>query len=63
MNGSFAAWFEQLIEADAEEVEVHQLDHRAHPGHRRADAEADDRRLGNRGIAHASTEPLGESSV
>ena len=39
---------EQLVEADAEEVEVHHLDHRAHPGHRRADAEADDRRLGDR---------------
>ena len=34
---------EQLVEADAEEVEVHQLDDRAHARHRRADAEAHDR--------------------
>ena len=31
---------EQLVEADAEEVEVHQLDHGAHARHRRADARA-----------------------
>ena len=45
---------EQLVEADAEEVEVHQLDHGAHPGHGRTDAEADDRRLGDRRVAHPS---------
>ena len=51
---------EQLVEADAEEVEVHHLDHGAHPGHGRAHAEADDRRLGDRGVAHAVTEPVGQ---
>ena len=47
---------EQLVEADAEEVEVHHLDHRAHPGHGRTHAEADDRRLGDRGVAHPVAE-------
>ena len=51
---------EQLVEADAEEVEVHHLDHGAHPGHRRANTEADDRRLGDRGVAHAVAELVGE---
>ena len=47
---------EQLVEADAEEVEVHQLDHGAHAGHGRADAEADDGRLGDRRVAHPVAE-------
>ena len=49
---------EQLVEADAEEVEVHQLDHRAHARHRGADAEADDRALGDRGVADAIAEAV-----
>ena len=49
---------EQLVEADADEVEVHELDHRAHPGHGRADAEAHDRRLGDRRVADAVAEPV-----
>ena len=48
---------EQLIEADAEEVDVHQLDHRTHAGHRRTDADAHDRGLGDRGVA----DPVAES--
>ena len=47
---------EQLVEADAEEVEVHELDDGTHPGHGRADAEPDDRRLGDRGVAHPVAE-------
>jgi hypothetical protein len=47
---------EQLVEAHAEEVEVHQLDDRAHAGHRGADAEPDDRALGDRRVAHAVAE-------
>ena len=50
---------EQLVEADAEEVEVHHLDDRAHAGHRRADAEPDDRRLRDRRVAHPVAELLG----
>ena len=49
---------EQLVEADAEEVEVHELDDRAHAGHRGADAEADDRALGDRGVADAIAEAV-----
>ena len=49
---------EQLVEADAEEVEVHQLDHGAHARHRGADAEADDRALGDRRVADAIAEPV-----
>ena len=47
---------EQLVETNAEEVEVHDLDHGPHPGHGGADAEADDRALGNRRVAHAIAE-------
>ena len=49
---------EQLVEAHAEEVEVHELHDRAHARHRRADAEADDRALGDRGVAHAVAEAV-----
>ena len=56
---------EQLVEADADEVEVHQLDDRPHAGHRRADAEAHDRGLGDRRVADAVAEavvqPAGET--
>ena len=49
---------EQLVEADAEEVEVHELDHRPHARHRGADAEADDRALGDRRVADAIAEAV-----
>ena len=51
---------QQLVEADAEEVEVHDLDHRPHARHRRADAEADDRGLGDRRVADAVAEPVAQ---
>ena len=51
---------EQLVEAHAEEVEVHHLDHRAHPGHRRPHAEADDGRLGDRRVTDAPGELVGQ---
>ena len=51
---------QQLVEADAEEVEVHHLDDRAHPGHGGADAEPDDRRLGDRRVAHPVAELLAQ---
>ncbi len=47
---------EELVETDAEEIEVHHLDHGAHSGHRRTHREADDRRLRDRGVSHAGTE-------
>ena len=53
---------EQLVEADADEVEVHQLDDGSHAGHRGADAEAHDRGLGDGRVAHAITESVVESS-
>ena len=49
---------QQLVEADAEEVEVHQLDDGAHARHRGADTEADDRALGDRGVADAIAEAV-----
>ena len=49
---------EQLVEAHAEEVEVHQLDDGAHARHRGADAEADDRALGDRRVADAIAEAV-----
>ena len=53
---------EQLVEADADEVEVHQLDHRPHAGHRRADAEAHDRRLRDRRVPHPVAEPVAQAA-
>jgi len=35
---------------------------RPHPGHRRPHTEADDRRLGDRSVAYACAELIGESS-
>jgi hypothetical protein len=51
---------EQLVEAHPQEVEVHQLDDRAHPGHGRPHADAHDRRLGDRRVAHPRAEPVGQ---
>ncbi len=48
---------DDLVEREQREVDRHQLDHRAQPDHRGADAHADDRVLGDRGVAHA---PLAE---
>src|SRR5581483_2882734 len=62
-EGQLGRLVEQLVEADADEVEVHDLDDGAHAGHRRADAEADDRRLRDRCIADALTEALAEATV
>ena len=42
---------EQLVEAHAEEVEVHELDDRPHARHRRADAEAHDRASRRSGVS------------
>ena len=53
---------EQLVEAHADEVEVHQLDDRPHPGHRRADAEAHDRGLRDRRVAHPVAEPVAQAA-
>ncbi len=44
-----------LLERERQEVLVHDLDDRAHALHRGADARADDRHLGDRGVAN----PLG----
>ncbi len=48
---------DDLVEREQREVDRHQLDHRPQPGHRGADAHADDRVLGDRRVAHA---PLAE---
>ena len=47
---------EQLVEAHTDEIEIHHLDHRAHTRHRRADAQAHDRGLRDRRVAHTITE-------
>ena len=44
---------DDLVEREQREVDRHQLDDRAQAGHRRADAHADDRVLGDRRVAHA----------
>ena len=44
---------DDLIERQQREVDRHQLDHGAQADHRGADAHADDRVLGDRGVAHA----------
>ncbi len=59
-EGEFRRLVEQLVEAHAEKVEVHHFDNRAHASHRRANTEADDCRLGDRGVAHPVTELVGE---
>src|SRR5581483_6539119 len=48
---------DDLVEREQREVDRHQLHHRPQPRHRRADAHADDRVLGDRRVAHA---PLAE---
>ena len=48
---------DDLVEGQEREVDRHQLDHRAQPGHGRSHAHADDRVLRDRGVAHA---PLAE---
>ena len=52
---------EQLVEADPEEVEVHDLDHGSHPGHRGAHAQPHDRRLRDRGVAHPLAEAVSQA--
>ena len=44
---------DDLVHRQQREVDRHQLDDRAQAGHRRADAHADDRVLGDRRVAHA----------
>ncbi len=44
---------EQLVEADADEVEVHEFHHRAHPGHGGADSQAHDGGLGDGSVPDA----------
>ena len=62
MNGSLAAWFEQLVQADTEEVQVHDLDDRPHPGHGRTDTEPDDRRLGDRRVPDPVPEAVAQAA-
>ena len=62
MNGSLAAWFNSWSKQTPDEVDVHQLDDGTHPGHGRADAEPDDRGLGDRGVAHAVAELVAQTS-
>ena len=49
---------EELVEAHAEEVEVHDLDDGVHACHRGADTETNDRALRDRGVAHAIAEAI-----
>ena len=54
---------DDLVEGEQREVDRHQLDDRAQPGHRGADADADDRVLGDRRVAHAPLAELLEQAV
>ena len=53
---------EQLVQADAEEVEVHDLDDRAHARHGRSDGEPDDRRLRDGGVADPVAEAFAQAA-
>ena len=52
---------EELVEADADEVEVHQLDHGVHTRHGCPDTEADDRTLRDRRVTDAVAEPVAQT--
>ena len=54
---------DDLVHREQREVDRHQLDDRAQPGHRGADAHADDRVLGDRRVAHALLAELLEQPV
>ena len=54
---------DDLLERERQEVLVHDLDDRAHARHRRADARADDRHLGDRRVAHALGAELVEQAL
>ncbi len=54
---------DDLVERQQREVDRHQLHHRAQARHRRADAHADDRVLGDRRVAHAALAELLEQAV
>ena len=54
---------DDLLERERQEVLVHDLDDRAHARHRRADARADDRHLGDRRVAHALRAELVEQAL
>ncbi len=54
---------DDLLERERQEVLVHDLDDRAHARHRRADARADDRHLGDRRVAHALRAELVEQPL
>ena len=60
-EGQLGRLVEQLVEADADEVEVHQLDHGVHAGHGRPDTEPDDRGLGDRRVVHPPREFAGQA--
>ena len=51
---------DDLLGRERQEVLVHDLDDRPHALHRRADAGADERHLGDRRVAHALGPELGE---
>ena len=54
---------DDLVEREQREVDRHQLDHRAQTGHRRADAHAHDRVLGDRRVADAALAELLEQAL
>jgi hypothetical protein len=57
-EGHLRRLVQQLVEAHPEEVEVHDLDHRAHAGHGRAHAEADHGGLGDGRVPHPVAEAV-----
>ena len=57
-----AAWFDDLVDRQTGEVDVHQLDDRPQAGERGADARADDPELADRRLADALGPELGEQA-
>jgi hypothetical protein len=45
---------DDFVHGAGDEIEIHQLDHRPHAGHRGADSKADDARLGDRRFEDAA---------
>ena len=62
MNGSFAAWLSSWSRQTPTKSRYMSSTTGRMPGHRRADAEAHDRRLRDRRVAHAVAEPVAEAA-
>ncbi len=62
MNGNFAGSIEQLVQADTEEVEIHDFDDRSHARHGCSHGEPDDRRLRYGCVAYVVAEAFPQAA-